>query len=83
MLSKEPHQTATGPDLWDGGDVPLAEEQERYVVRVRKDGAVVSEQEVNAPQAAVTPPAAPFDIEVGQISARWGVGAIAKVTRHD
>ncbi|MBB5516544.1 hypothetical protein FHS89_002575 [Rubricella aquisinus] len=73
-------RTRVEGDLWDLGDVPLAEEQERYIARLRKDGAVHAEVETTAPSASfdtASSPGFPFDVEVGQISARWGIGAKA------
>ncbi|RED13091.1 baseplate multidomain protein megatron [Pontivivens insulae] len=79
-------RTRVDGDLWTAGEVPLSEEQERYDVRLIKDGAVVWSAETDAPQVTVPQenlPPAPYEIEVGQISARFGIGLKARMTRND
>ena len=79
-------RTRIDGDLWAGGDVPLNEEREVYLVTIEKAGTVVFSKEVTEPHAlleAADLPAAPYDITVGQISARFGIGPIARMTRHD
>jgi hypothetical protein len=73
-------------DRWDGLDVPLGEEAESYLLRVVKDGAVRREVVVAAPSWSYPVPqqvadgvAAPFRIEVAQISARVGPGPFTGV----
>lgn len=68
-------------DIWDGVEVPLGEDSESYLLRVRKAGVVVREVLVLSP--AWTYPAAqiasdigsgPYTVCVAQVSARFGAG---------
>ncbi|SFP48711.1 baseplate multidomain protein megatron [Tranquillimonas alkanivorans] len=62
-------------DGWGPADVPLGEAVEAYLVRVVKDGAVVAEARVSAPEWVWEDPVAPpFAVEVAQISDRFGPG---------
>ncbi|WP_101068950.1 baseplate multidomain protein megatron [Roseovarius salinarum] len=80
-------RTRIDGDRWDTPEVPLGEEREEYRVRVVNNGAVVREETVHAP--TWTYAAADrvddglgglFDIEVAQVSARFGPGAVARIT---
>ncbi|NUH64571.1 glycoside hydrolase/phage tail family protein [Sulfitobacter sp. S0837] len=79
-------RTRVDGDPWEGPDVPLGEEQESYLVRV----AVGSEQRrevlLNAPNWSYSKAeqtadgvAAPFSIEVAQVSAAYGAGLAARL----
>jgi len=79
-------RTRAGGDGWSGPDVPLAEQAERYLVRVRAGGAVRRESEVTAPAwvygAAARMAdgiAGPFEVEVAQLSDTFGPGAFARI----
>ena len=68
-------------DIWDGVDVPLGEDTESYLVRVRKAGAIVRETLVTEPSwtyadALIADDIASgeFKVTVAQISARFGAG---------
>ena len=79
-------RTRLDGDAWIGGDVPLGEEQERYRIAIEKDGAEIATFEALAPAFTVPAadlPAAPYEITVGQVSARFGPGPTARMTRHD
>ncbi|MFK7834894.1 MAG: glycoside hydrolase TIM-barrel-like domain-containing protein [Sulfitobacter sp.] len=68
-------------DAWDNPEVPLAEESERYLVRVLQGEAVVREEVVTSPQWSYTAAmqnadavTGGFDVTVAQISATYGAG---------
>ncbi len=74
-------RTRVDGDSWDGLDVPLGESSEAYQVRVVADSAVVREVTVATPSWTYSAAdrlgdgvAAPFRIEVAQISDRFGAG---------
>jgi len=79
-------RSRVGGDDWETVDVPLGEESESYLVRVREAGSVVREEIVSesawaysvAAQAAdgVT---APFEVEVAQVSAIYGPGLFQRL----
>lgn len=74
-------------DDWEVPEVPLNEEREAYVLRVLKEGGVVREEEVSqqgwdytmADQSAdgIVPP---YEIQVAQVSGRFGPGPFASLT---
>ncbi|SOH94504.1 Putative phage tail protein [Monaibacterium marinum] len=79
-------RTRIDGDLWGAGDVPLNEERESYLISIEKAGTVLATFEADSPAisiAAADLPAAPYDITVGQISARFGSGPTTRMTRHD
>ncbi|SFR04720.1 baseplate multidomain protein megatron [Poseidonocella sedimentorum] len=74
-------------DSWETPEVPVGEEREQYLIRLRKDGALVREELVGTP--AWTYSAAdqladgidgPVDISVAQVSAVYGGGLAASLT---
>ncbi len=74
-------RTRIDGDDWDGIEVPLGEESEAYLVRVKKDGAIIRENSVESPMwtydaamQAADNVVFPAEIEVAQISARFGPG---------
>jgi hypothetical protein len=80
-------RTRIDGDAWDLVEVPLGEESELYRVRVIKDGGLVREEAVTAPDWTYTAAAqtadaiaAPFDIRIAQMSARFGAGGEAVLT---
>ncbi len=79
-------RTRTEGDSWDLSEVPLGEEIEAYLVRVWHGMNLVRETTVQATQwtysatlQAVDELVLPVRIEVGQISARYGVGLSSSV----
>jgi len=80
-------RTRQGGDSWDAPDVPLAEESERYLVRITRDGTLLREAQVGAPgwtygaaaraEDGTGPGTAPCRIAVAQLSARVGPGHFA------
>ena len=83
-------QTRVDGGLWGIGDVPLGEASEAYQVRVRVGGTLRREATVFAP--SWTYPVAEqvadgisgtFDVEVAQLSERFGPGLYGKVTIDD
>ena len=80
-------RTRTGGDTWQGVDVPLAEETEQYLVRVRQGASILRETFVTGPQWAyeLSDQAADgisgaFTLEVAQVSALVGAGRFAQVS---
>lgn len=68
-------------DSWQGLDVPLGEESERYLVRVLRNGALLRQAETREPiwtylgaDRAVDGADEPITIEVAQISTSFGPG---------
>ncbi|MEM6578366.1 MAG: glycoside hydrolase TIM-barrel-like domain-containing protein [Pseudomonadota bacterium] len=74
-------------DTWEGEDVPLGEESERYLVRVLQGATLLREETTTAPGWTYTAAAQAadglvggYDISVAQISARFGAGRFATLT---
>ncbi|WP_316014553.1 glycoside hydrolase/phage tail family protein [Roseobacter sp. HKCCA0434] len=79
-------RTRLDGDLWTAGDVPLNEERELYEVRISKDGFPDLVRETTEPRltiAAADLPDAPFNISVGQVSARFGTGPMTRIVQDD
>lgn len=79
-------RTRIDGDSWASVDVPLNEEVERYAVRVIVGGSTVREVEVAAQGWTYTAAAqvqdgavAPYDIEVAQVSLRFGPGLYSRI----
>jgi len=79
-------RTRIDGDGWDGMDVPLGEASEAYLLRVVQGGAVVREEVLAAAgwlYGAATRSAdgvfGPFEIQVAQLSDRYGPGLFGKV----
>ncbi len=80
-------RTRIGGDSWDMADVPLGEAFEAYQVRIRKDGVVARETQVNAPTWTYSAEdrtgdgvSVPFTVEIAQISDLYGPGSEARIT---
>jgi hypothetical protein len=80
-------RTRLGGDSWQGVDVPIGEEAEQYMVRVRQGGTVVREVLVNTPEWVYTQSAqtvdglsGAFEIEVAQVSAIFGPGRFSTLS---
>ncbi|MCF6273702.1 MAG: glycoside hydrolase/phage tail family protein [Rhodobacteraceae bacterium] len=80
-------RTRIDGDSWAGPEVPLGEESEAYRLRVVKNGAVLREETLvvagwtySAANQESDGAAAPFDIEVAQISTTYGAGPDARIT---
>ncbi|MBW4708544.1 glycoside hydrolase TIM-barrel-like domain-containing protein [Roseobacter sp. YSTF-M11] len=74
-------RTRVDGDSWDVPEIPLGEESEAYVVRIIKDGVTVREVSVAQPKWHYSlanqledSMSEPFTIEVGQVSAAYGLG---------
>ncbi|WP_210527523.1 baseplate multidomain protein megatron [Rubellimicrobium arenae] len=73
-------RTRIDGDSWTGSEVPLGEDREAYLLRVRRGGAVLREVEVGSPAWTYTPAEQAADgpgavtIEVAQLSDRFGAG---------
>ncbi|MEM6481353.1 MAG: glycoside hydrolase/phage tail family protein, partial [Pseudomonadota bacterium] len=74
-------------DTWEGEDIPLGEESERYLVRVLQGDTLVREVTTSTPSWTYTAAAqttdgiiGSFDISVAQISARFGAGRFATLS---
>ncbi|MBC57799.1 MAG: host specificity protein [Confluentimicrobium sp.] len=80
-------RTRIDGDSWVSPDVPLGEAQEQYLIRVRDSGeAVLREVTVAAPgwtygaaQQAGDGVAAPYFIDVAQVSERFGAGLFKRI----
>ncbi len=79
-------RTRIDGDSWLGIDVPLGEEAEVYLVRVRAGSPVVRESEVTAPLYVYTAAeqaedgvAGAVTLEVAQVSARFGAGPFERI----
>ena len=79
-------RTRVGGDLWGTMDVPLAEESERYMVRVLEAQAVLREEMVTSPEwtydlsaQSADGVSGAFTLEVAQISASFGPGLFARL----
>ena len=80
-------RTRIAGDPWQGFDVPLGEESEQYLVRVRQGESLVRETIVETPEwtydlsaQAADGVVGAFQVEVGQVSAVVGVGRIAQIS---
>ncbi|MEM6658628.1 MAG: glycoside hydrolase TIM-barrel-like domain-containing protein, partial [Pseudomonadota bacterium] len=79
-------RTRTGGDDWAALDVPLGEETESYLVRIRAQGALLRETLVDAPNwfyanamKAADGLSGSFEVQVAQVSASFGPGAFARI----
>lgn len=79
-------RTRIDGDGWDTPDVPLGEDIESYRIRVLKDGAVLREEMVGTPQwiygtaaQAADGALGAVDVEVAQMSARYGAGLAGRL----
>ncbi len=80
-------RTRQGGDSWQGVDVPLAEESEQYLVRVRQGEVILRETFVDAPEwtydlgdQAADGISGAFSLDVAQISAVVGPGTYATLS---
>ncbi|MFD0859560.1 baseplate multidomain protein megatron [Roseovarius aquimarinus] len=80
-------RTRIDGDRWDTPDVPLGEESESYLVRVLQNGEIRREEIVASPGwvyedalKTIDGVTGPFDVEVAQISAKFGPGVFARLT---
>jgi len=83
-------RTRIGGDSWEGPDVPLGEDTERYLLTVGPAGAPVRSVTLDAPaftytaamqaEDALTPP---YTIAVAQVSQTFGPGHRTEITIHD
>lgn len=78
-------RTRLDGDAWDAPEVPLAEENERYMVRISAGGSVLRELQVETPawtysvaDQGVDGLTLPFEVSVAQISAVYGPGLWVK-----
>ncbi|MCV6587112.1 MAG: glycoside hydrolase/phage tail family protein [Marinibacterium sp.] len=78
-------RTRIDGDSWDLPDVPLGEESERYLLRIRRGGTVLREAEIGLPGWTYSTAAQGADgvlpgdsWEVAQVSARYGPGLFAR-----
>ncbi|WP_127111756.1 baseplate multidomain protein megatron [Shimia sediminis] len=80
-------RTRIDGDSWELADVPLGEESEQYHVRVKQGATVVrevtrstSDWSYSASEQTSDGVVAPYEIEVAQVSARFGPGLYASLT---
>ncbi|WP_372572921.1 baseplate multidomain protein megatron [Ruegeria jejuensis] len=79
-------RTRIDGDSWDAPEVPLGEESETYLLRVTREGALLREVTLRAPEWTYTEAMQVQDgaesgvrIEVAQVSARFGPGLFASM----
>ena len=79
-------RTRLNGDSWNVYETPLGEVDERYLVRVRNGAVVVREETVTAPAWLYTTTAqvadlltGAFEIEVAQISQKYGPGPFNRI----
>ncbi|PKP66999.1 MAG: hypothetical protein CVT86_02560 [Alphaproteobacteria bacterium HGW-Alphaproteobacteria-8] len=80
-------RTREGGDVWGVVEPPLAEESERYRVRIMQGGAVARSIDTTAPQMLYTAAmraadgvVGPFTVSVAQLSAAFGPGPETRIT---
>ncbi len=80
-------RTRVDGDSWDLDEVPLAEESERYLVRVSKGSSVLRETHTSSPswiynasEQLSDGAIAPFSVSVAQVSSRYGLGLFGHVS---
>lgn len=83
-------RTRIDGDTWAGFDVPLGEARELYLLRIVREGAIVRETTLTEPVFEYTSAlrssdgvADTFDIEVAQVSDRFGPGPFRRITWND
>ncbi len=79
-------RTRLDGDGWDGFDVPLGEETESYLVKIRINGSVIREQVTSEPRwtypstmKAADGVTGTYEVDVAQISASYGPGSAARL----
>lgn len=80
-------RTRIDGDIWQGAEVPLGEDSESYLVRVMSGASEVRQATVATPSwtyssamQAADGVAAPYHLEVAQISTRFGPGLFRRET---
>ena len=83
-------RTRIDGDSWAGVEVPLGEEEERYLVRVVRHGDVLRQVEVGAPSWSYTAAAQaedgavpPYAIGIAQLSRSFGPGPFTEIAIDD
>jgi len=79
-------RTRIDGDSWQGGEVPLGEENEAYLLRIADAGGSRREVELATPDFTYTTAmqaadgvSLPYTIEVAQVSARFGPGPFTRI----
>jgi hypothetical protein len=82
-------RTRVDGDSWQGLEVPLGEERERYLLRVSVAGTLLREELLDAPQYVYSQPTragdgvtGAYEIAVAQVSDRFGPGPFRRRTIH-
>ncbi|TGN62430.1 host specificity protein, partial [Paracoccus liaowanqingii] len=71
-------------DGWDGPDIPLGEESERYLLQLTREGVVLAEVQTSEPDWSVPEalwaslPPGPVTVAVAQLSQTFGRGPFAR-----
>lgn len=83
-------RTRIDGDSWTATDVPLGEAAEQYLLRVVKDGAVLRQEMLRSSawsytqsQQTADGAVTPFNIEVAQLSDRYGAGLFKRMEIND
>ena len=78
-------RTRIDGDRWDTPEVPLGEESEQYLLRILREGAIVREELLSAPSwtypttaQATDGATGAFEVQVAQVSAKFGPGVFAR-----
>ncbi|TRW96877.1 host specificity protein [Paracoccus sp. M683] len=78
-------RTRIDGDGWDGPDVPLGENREQYLLRLRQAGSVIHEMRLDRPEYQVPQSVwlqaladGAFHIEVAQLSDQFGAGPFTR-----
>ncbi|MFN3274895.1 MAG: glycoside hydrolase/phage tail family protein [Paracoccus sp. (in: a-proteobacteria)] len=76
-------------DGWDGPDIPLGEDQERYVLQILRGGQMLLDQQVSVPSHDVSADlwadlsqGGPFTVRVAQLSQTFGRGLFVRRDFH-
>lgn len=83
-------RTRIDGDSWQGTEVPLGEDSEAYLLRIRDAGGLKREEALGAPAFTYSDAmqvsdsvTLPYTIEIAQVSARFGPGPLARIEIDD
>lgn len=86
VLIQWTRRTRLDGESWQGEDVPLGEDREAYLLRIRDGSQVIREVGLNGSDYVYSDTqmqsdglSAPFDIEVAQVSSQFGPGPFKRI----
>ena len=86
LVARWIRRTRIDGDSWSSFEVPLGEDREQYLLRVRQEGLIVRETQVALPEwaypaslRAADGVTAPYQVEVAQLSDRFGAGPFSSL----